>query len=198
MKSSCEAIRALNDDHNTRVRLEQLLSSPGLPRKLDPHNELPRGKEQAANRFESLADAVVDTIKRTDETVLPAFSRVETLGEKAYVESIIHVANGNLAGIEKQDQLYSMIVDCIVQKVHQSCGSLEQIEDSHNSDAFWLETERISSSASLLVYLTDIPEIYWEASKNDMMKCASRMVRFQNTAVRKAVSVFFQKLGGTP
>lgn len=197
MQSSCEAIRALNDDHNTRVRLEQLLSSPGLPRKLDPHNELPRGKEQAANRFESLADAVDDTIKRTDETVLPAFSRVETLGEKAYVESIIHVANGNLAGIEKQDRLYSMVVDCIVQKVHQSCGSLEQIEDSHNSDAFWLETERISSSASLLVYLTDIPEIYWEASKNDMMKCASQMVRFRNTAVRKAVSVFFQKLGGT-
>eukprot|EP00889_Picochlorum_renovo_P005376 jgi/Picre1/32406/NNA_007752.t1 len=168
MQSSIEAIRALNDNHSARVRLEKLLH------------------------------AVVDTVQRTDDKFLPAFSRVETLGEKAFADSIMHVAKENLAGIEKQDELYSMLVDCIVQKVHQSCGRLEQIENYQNSDTFWLETERISSSASLLVYLTDIPEQYWENKKNDMMKCASQMVRFQNTGVRKAISVFFQKLAGKP
>ncbi|KAI8114546.1 hypothetical protein M9434_002668 [Picochlorum sp. BPE23] len=198
MQSSLEAIRALNDDHSARVRLEKLLSSPASSRKPDAHDESPTRAEHAANRFESLADAVVDTVQRTDDKFLPAFSRVETLGEKAFADSIMHVAKENLAGIEKQDELYSMLVDCIVQKVHQSCGRLEQIENYHNSDTFWLETERISSGASLLLYLTDIPEKYWENKKNDMMKCASQMVRFQNNGVRKAISVFFQKLAGKP
>ena len=187
LKKSNEAIHAANDSKQTRETLGQLI---------DAASRQSRSNVSAVDPVSSFADAVVKTVECTDDHVEPAFARLEMLCDTSLLESLIAAASKSTSDEMKQ-KMYSMAVGAITETVHKGDQSLSSIKySSQNTDSLWLETTRIAFSAECLLYLAkDIPQQYWKQEKNDMMACASRMVKSHDTATRKSISTFFNHLG---
>jgi hypothetical protein len=195
MKEVNATIRAANDDVGIKNHLRRLIqgnqvdkrgAANGNGSQQDRH-----GQQEQKLQF---ANAVIDMVQCTDDQMDPAFGRLEIVGETAFLDSLVNgAANPNVSEATK-DFLFSTATEIVVAMVHDATASLADIKSSKSSDAFWLQKCRVSMSAESLVLLTKIPRRYWVDQKNDILSCASQLVKSPDASVRKSVSVFFQGL----
>lgn len=186
MRGAIDRIRDLNDDPNIAVWLNSIMNK-GMDTVLDDvGNDL---------GFADLANAVVETVRSTDDTVQPAFGKVEMVAEHSFLDSLISAAQRNSLDETIRNGLYSKALSTIKFLVERGCRIIGEMKNSRNTDVLWLQQSRVLLSADSLVRLAEIPQKYWSGQRNEMMLYASKMVKSQDPSVRKSISTFFQLVG---
>lgn len=192
MKDSVDEIRRTNDDPTVKAHLDTLIFGEAATSKNSKLSEnLEKSKVSGILPF---ASAVIEMVQCTDDRQSPAFGRLEIAGEMAFLDALTNgAANPNVSDAIR-DRLYSSAAETIIAMVNGAIASLVDIKSSKSSDSLWLEKSRVSMSAESLVYLTKIPGRYWSEQRNDILGCASELVKSPDANVRKSVSLFFQGL----
>ncbi len=203
MKDSVDEIRRTNDDPAVKAHLDALIfGRSGLGGRDETNdanhandaNPSKTTKKTTKRTTLTFANAVIDMVQCTDDRQSPAFGRLEVAAETAFLESLINgAANPNVSNTIHEN-LYATAADRIITMVHDATASLSDIKSSKSTDSLWLEKSRVSMSAESLVYLTKIPTRFWNERKNELLGCASALVKSQDAAVRKSVSQFFKAL----